>query len=710
MYVYLLHAVNEKKMNKRLLKVLALATICVAPMSVSAQEFLPADSLKVIKSKQVFTEAQNRMYFVLGRGVKQDIYTYSGVKLEYFKPVNWRLSPLLSGEILYSDEKKVRLWNPYKEEEGKVLFKTKEKNQIHALSYSPDGTYVLVITKDNQINKCVTDEKVKNKIKYTAQLAGTPSKMQINNQANVALFVEGKNVEVFNLERGVSRRVLNFDQEIIDIDFSENCREFAVLFKDGSMKVVNATDLKEKKSYAPIMGAVNCIYHTQGKYVIVNTGQSFQMLNLLTSKIDYIISVDGEGLLALDLLEDALGKDQLFFVRDSNIGVYPLSGVERYHTMDLKYALDLQMSEWAKIRDGESEDEYRNRVNDDSRAQYALQLEYDLVSQMAGNLINEDGARFGKYVENNQVLAVDFNNIPSIYLNIPSADLNELNSIEDIEFFNTIYGLDDKDEFEVIYTDARNKHTGKVYMYDNRSRETISFAQDDFVPMEVIQLANLEAAKLEAMKQEIMEEAKTQDLLTDHTHITVNTEVEQDVDADGNKILNYNVGYVYQVEEEFSERDDFKAGKYVASESNAAVQMLNVIEKSMKEDFAKYLDDCSKIIINITGSADATPINGKLRYNGEYGDIVNQLATQDGELTSMTVTKVKGITSNEELALVRAIGVGEYLKQGAFNNTTAAPIEYKYNVEVSKEKGSAFRRIKVALKFVDTFKKQLGKE
>ena len=212
------------------------------------------------------------------------------------------------------------------------------------------------------------------------------------------------------------------------------------------------------------------------------------------------------------------------------------------------------------------------------------------------------------------------------------------------------------------------------------------------------------------MKQEIMAEAKTQDLLTDHTHITVNTEVEQDLDADGEKILNYNVGYIYQVEEEFSERDDFAAGKYVANESNAAVQMLNVVEKSMKEDFAKYLDDCSKIIISITGSADATPIRGKLRYNGEYGDIVNQLATQDGELTSMTVTKAKGITSNEELALVRAIGVGEYLKQGAFNNTTTAPIEYKYNVEVSKEKGSSYRRIKVALKFVDTFKKQLGKE
>lgn len=697
-------------MNKKTLKALALAMLCATPLGMSAQDFLPADSLKVVKTKHSFTEAQNRAYFVIGEGPKEKIYTYSGVELEYFEPVKWTLSPLLSGEILYCDEKKVKLWNPYEQDSGKDLYKTEEKNQIHSLAYSPDGTYILVITKDNKIHKCVTDEKVKNKLKYTAQLAGTPTQLRINNQANVALFVEGKNVEIFNLERGASRRVLEFAQDVIDINFSENCREFAVLFADGSIKVVNSSDLKDKKNFASVMGAKNCIYHPQGKYLIVNTGQSFQMLNLLTSKIDYIISIDGENLLVLDLLKDSAEKEQLFFVKDSYFGIYPLDGVERYHTMDLKYALDLQMGDWAKMRDGESEEDYRNRVNDDTRAQYALQLEYDLVSQMAGNLINEDGARFGKYVEKEQALAVDFNNIPTIYLNIPSADLNELNDIEDIEFFNTIYGLDANDEFEVIYTDARNKHTGKVYMYDNRNRETISFSQDDFVPMEVIQLANLEAAKLEEMKQDIMEEAKTQNLLTDHTHITVNTEVEQNEDADGNKILNYNVSYVYQVEEEFSERDDFKAGKYVASESNAATQMLAVVEKSMKEDFAKYLDDCSKIIINITGSADATPINGKLRYNGEYGDIVNQLATQDGELTSMTVTKAAGIKSNEELALVRAIGVGEYLKQGAFNNTTAAPIEYKYNVEVSKEKGSSFRRIKVALKFVDTFKKQLGKE
>lgn len=693
-------------MNKKLLACMAAAMFCGT--SLHALDFLPADSLHKVNFRQLYVDAQNQKYYVLGKDLKGDFYSYNGIKLDYFKPVKWALTPLMDGEILYADDKKVRLWYPYKAEEGDVLFKTKEKKQIEKLAFSPDGTYVLVVTKDNNLHKVVTDKKVKEKVLYSVALAGTPTKLQFNDQANVALLLEGDKVEIFNLERGASRKTLTFSQNVLDVDFSESYREFAVLLADGSIKTYNVSDLNEKKSFDPIAGALNCIYFTQDKYLIVNAGKSFEMLNLLTSNVDYVITVDGTDLMSLDLLRDANEKDQLYYVKADHMGVYPLSGIERYHTMDMKYSMDLAMSDWAKMQEGETEEEYRNRVTDENREKYALQLEYDLVSQMAGNLINEDGARFGSYVEKEQALAVDFNTLPSIYLNIPSSDLTQLNDIEDIEFFNTIYGLDKDDKFEVIYTDARNKHTGSVYMYDNRSREKISFEQNDFVPMEVIQLANVEAAKLETMKQEVIEQAKTENLLTDHTHITVNTEVQDELDADGNKILNYNVNYQYQVEQEFSERDDFKAGKYVATESNAAKQMLAIVEKSMNEDFAKYLSDCSKVIISVTGSADATPIRGKLRYNGEYGDIVDQLATQDGELTTMTITKSKGISSNEELALVRAIGVADYLKNGSFNKTTT-PVEYKYNVEVSKEKGSEYRRIKVSLKFVDTFKEQMNK-
>ena len=66
-------------------------------------------------------------------------------------------------------------------------------------------------------------------------------------------------------------------------------------------------------------------------------------------------------------------------------------------------------------------------------------------------------------------------------------------------------------------------------------------------------------------------------------------------------------------------------------------------------------------------------------------------------------TKSKGITSNEELAMVRAYGMADYLKSNVFDSITI-PMTNKYNITVSEEEGGKYRRIKVSIKFIDTFK------
>ena len=689
-------------MTKKLILLVFLFS-CIAS-STFALDFLSTDSLRRVNFKQSFVNVDNNLFYVVGEDENGRVYTYNGVMFEYFKPKKWALSPFMNRKILYYDGRNVRLWNPQINNVDKnLLYRTQKKDQLDCLTFSPDGTYILVVTKDSVMSKVITDSKVKDKVVYSVKLSATPSKIHFNNQSNVALVVEGNKIDVLNLERGVIRSTLESAQSVLDVDFSDDSREFVVLYSNGDIKTYNMSDLNVKKSYAPIVGAKNCTYYAQGKYLIVNASKSYEFLNLLTSNVDYVLSVDAGDLLSFEIQKDAKFKDLLLMIKNSYLEVYPLNEIERYRTLDMKYSMDLAMDEWTKMQEGESEEEYLKRMSKENREKYALQLEYDIVSQMAGNLINEDGARLGSYIGKDNLLAVDFNTLPSIYLNVPSQDLVELNNINDIEFFNTIYGLDQNDEFEVIYTDARNKLTGNVYMYDNRNREKITFVQEDFVPMEVIQIANLEQKKLEMIKEEVVAVAKTEDLLSDHTHITVSTEVEEDIDADGEKILDYNVNFQYKVDQEFSERDDFKSGKYLALESNAAQQMLAIVKKSLNSDFAKYTNDCSKIIVSVTGSADATPIRNKLRYNGEYGDIVDQIATQDGELTTMSVTKSKGIVSNEELALVRAISVGDYLDKELLGNLSI-PVDYKYNIEVSKEKGSEYRRIKVSLKFVDTFK------
>ena len=69
----------------------------------------------------------------------------------------------------------------------------------------------------------------------------------------------------------------------------------------------------------------------------------------------------------------------------------------------------------------------------------------------------------------------------------------------------------------------------------------------------------------------------------------------------------------------------------------------------------------------------------------------------------MTVTKAQGIKSNEQLALVRAMGVADYLYKNVLTDVSI-PTSFKHFVEVSKEKGSKYRRIKVSMKFFDAFK------
>ena len=65
--------------------------------------------------------------------------------------------------------------------------------------------------------------------------------------------------------------------------------------------------------------------------------------------------------------------------------------------------------------------------------------------------------------------------------------------------------------------------------------------QDDsnFVPLEIMQQASQEEAKLEAIKKDVVEQNKQDQLITDNTQINVKTEVIPDVNANGEKILNY---------------------------------------------------------------------------------------------------------------------------------------------------------------------------
>lgn len=163
------------------------------------------------------------------------------------------------------------------------------------------------------------------------------------------------------------------------------------------------------------------------------------------------------------------------------------------------------------------------------------------------------------------------------------------------------------------------------------------------------------------------------------------------------------VGYQYEViNKEFSAKKDFPSGGYDIQSSNAAMSLMKIIKNAFEGEFASYLGENKQVKIVITGSADASPIRSKIAYKGQYGEFVDEPYYKDGNLDNITVTKESGITQNEQLALLRAAGVMDYVKNNitTLKNTNN---EFEYHVEVAKERSGEYRKINIEFVIVDAF-------
>ena len=130
--------------------------------------------------------------------------------------------------------------------------------------------------------------------------------------------------------------------------------------------------------------------------------------------------------------------------------------------------------------------------------------------------------------------------------------------------------------------------------------------------------------------------------------------------------------------------------------------MLQIMKKAFEQDFNKYLAEGKQVIIKITGTADASPINRPIAYNGQYGEYPSQTVYKNGEPMNLSLTREEGIATNEQLAFARALGVKDWIEK-EITDINKMQRDYKYQIEVSSQKGSKYRRINVQYTFVDAF-------
>ncbi len=594
---------------------------------------------------------------------------------------------------------------------NKKLFELKEKRKKLkakpmpvSMCYSADARSFIV---GNSLGEIVIyDTKEYMPLAYIQGEAPATALAMSSNDYFIAAAV-GQNINIWNFQTKELRKAIPMPAVVKEVTFSPDAALLAVTTDDNHLTIIDTKNWDKVDIFDKLGGTLSSpSFHPEGKYIsVVKDGKNIEIINLKNGVVEQDI-VDPTGGVTGGRFFKNNQNSEVFLLtnRTKQMVFWDANGLNPFYGKIMGREVDVKMNEWVKMMQGESMEDYAIRVNDETRIKQQQLFAQEVATALAGDRISMDNPFIDGYDASNNMLNIGFKGLPSIGLEVPS---NEAGDFKDgkMKFSNAVYVLNDKDEFELAYVEVTNETTNKVYIYDNigRTKLTALEADENFVPLEIMQQATREEAQLAEIKEQVIEEKKQDKLITDNTQINVKTEVIPGVDANGKKILNYKVGYQYEViNKEFSAKEDFPSGGYNIERSNAAMSLMKIIKNAFEGDFAKYLSEGKQVKVIITGSADAAPIRGRLAYDGRYGEFVDEPYYKDGNLDNITVTKAGGITQNEQLALMRAAGVKTYIEK---NVTTLGNTknEYEYHVEVAKERGGEFRKINVEFVIMDAF-------
>ena len=572
-----------------------------------------------------------------------------------------------------------------------------------AIAYAPDARSFAVAGDDGKMH--IFDARTYKEELRSFDLPMQPSMLAISANNYFYAVSDGTKLEIYNFETGALRKAITASDKVNSFTFSSDNSTLAVLTKDGVLTLYDTRTFLPVQEFARMGEARSCDLHIDGKYIaIVTADNRITIVNKYEPEDRQFVECEGDHVTDVKFIYDTKDRVFLLYATQDAI-VYALqTELKPNFNMLLNDELNEKMNAWMKQMPGESLEEYYARVNDQSRMEQRYLFETEIATRMADNLLEASTITLGDFNMSTNTLALNFDTMPTIYLDIPRNDAAALTSADDLVFRNAKYGLMGDDKFELVYADIFNTKTNATYVYDKRNRRELDFSRmsDEIVPLELVQRSNMEEMKLMEIKEAVMEEAKTQNIVSDHTHIAVKTEITPDVDADGNKIMNYGVGFSYDVEAGFSAQEDFAAGKYRTNESGAAASMVEIIRQAFEGEFSQYVKAGKKVRVTVTGMADNLKIHGKIAYDGVYGEFVDEPVYNGNELTALSVTKATGITQNEQLAFMRAVGVQQSIHKGVPSLSTMDAY-YEYRIQLLDQAGGEFRRISVEFTFIDAF-------
>ncbi len=691
---------------KNLYPLILASLACVASMQpAAAQDQAPVREFTQAVQPNGLTNYQFAVYYY--NGVKT--HNISGIDIADGTRVSQIKADPSGGAIAVAEEwrasQRLRLFDPFAH--NKVLAKTAYTTpEVLAMAYSPDARSIAVLSSGKVDILSARDLTQKQQIETPL---GEASGVAYSSGGRLLVVYGGSEVEVSSSLTGTLRRRLTLPAAVRSACFADDDQKLLVGTADGTLAVYD-TRTWEQTSAASSLGGVWKLCPTpDGKYVaVLKNDRTVELVNLLNTRDTQTIAISGGGCTDIAFVADADGKLYLLHNTANAIVYRLLTTLSPYYSKMLATELNERLDLWRQRQDGETDAAYEQRVNETTIAEQIRLQEVEIATRRAEELgvMRQGEVTASGYSAQDEHLVLEFTNLPPITLDVPQDEVTAFADPGQLEFRNVQYALGADDQFEIVRAEVYNAATGKTYTYDNTAQQTASVvAASDMISLASYAAAQQEASAIRANAAEVMGQATAQSLITENTDIAVDTRPVSGYNAEGDRSTDYQATFTYTVRPGFAAREDFAPGHYHFSESGAAQATIDIIRQAVSGELAKYVKADRVLKIRITGAADALPVNSTIAYDEAYGTLSREPVMRNGQLVSLSLDKAAGISTNEQLALARAMGMKDaLLRQLPALGSMHTEVEYAVVVN-DTQVGGEHRRVSVQLTFVDALTK-----
>lgn len=183
--------------------------------------------------------------------------------------------------------------------------------------------------------------------------------------------------------------------------------------------------------------------------------------------------------------------------------------------------------------------------------------------------------------------------------------------------------------------------------------------------------------------------------LYDESKLAIKADLVSGVNSDGHAELNYKFTIEYTCRHFESVTDNYPTGAYLCEQSNASMAICELTRMMVDEIAPGYFKAGKKTDIKLKASTDITEVS-HLDYGGEYGEFRYIAARYNGESVRISVSRESGITSNAQLAFMRAQGLKNKL-ENSVNHLKNTDNTFSYDTRSYSEAGSMYRNVGIEI-------------